>query len=971
MHRTVKKLFLYLLLPCMIFCGFFLSAAPSSTAFTGFAEDTPAFRGLPVASALESLPRRTIRVGFFAFEGYHMLSDHDVRSGYGYDFLQLLARYTNWKYEYIGHDKSWNEMQQMLADGEIDLLTSAQKTPERESLFAFSRRPIGTSSMILTVKAGDDRFTAGDYSTYEGMRIGLLRGNSRNNTLKSFAHERGFHYTPVFYNTSQELLNALEDGSDIDAITTSNLRAIDNEWILDQFAPSPFYAIVRKGDTALMKDLDAALEQLEIYSPEWRTELFTTYYTPGNASSIAFSPEERAYIQSLHQEHIVIRAAMNPDKSPYSYFDANGLPHGILPEIFAEIARRAGIDYEILPASSQEEYRNLLQSGQADIDLDAYFDYSAAEKKGFELTKPFINLPLGQLSRRNFTGDAKSIALPDPMLVQYLNNTSMILEGKTVQILPSIEACVEAVRNGTCDATYLFTYRAQHTLLSDEKNQLRATALPQIATARCIAVAAKNDYRLLSILNKSVDSTLRSTFPQQVLLRYVSDMPQPQFSLRRYLYANPAAATACAVLIILLIAGWIISAQRIRAARMERRHLLEIERQRQALKDALETARHASEAKGNFLSRMSHEIRTPLNAIIGYITLARMPDTTKENMQHYLQSSETASHHLLQIINDILDISAIESGRFQIASEPFHMQEQLQPVVMIFKEQARAKKIRFVTELQAMQPDFFIGDRLRINQILMNLLSNAIKFTPKGGTVTLSMQLAKKADNQALIKFKVIDTGIGMRADYISHIFTPFEQESAKTAQDFGGTGLGLSITQNLVHLMHGSVEVESSPGKGSCFTVSLPLQYAPNEKADEAAPAASHAPLTGMRILLAEDNEMNREIAGALLAESGLTIDTAVNGEEAVDRFIHSEPGTYQCIFMDIQMPVMDGYAATRAIRQSAHPEAASIPIIAVTADVFTEDVARALACGMTDYISKPIDYHKLIDALLRHTAK
>ena len=532
--------------------------------------------------------------------------------------------------------------------------------------------------------------------------------------------------------------------------------------------------------------------------------------------------------------------------------------------------------------------------------------------------------------------------------------------------------------------------------------------------------------------------------------------------------------------------------------------------QHQVLKDALETARHASEAKGSFLSRMSHEIRTPLNAIIGYLTLAQLPDAAAAKIQHCLKSSEAASRHLLSIINDVLDISAIESGRFKISQEAFNLRQHLLPITQFFYTQAKEKKITFDSLLQNVDEEWILGDALRIKQILMNLLSNAIKFTPAGGQVTLTVQQTTLDAQRLLIKFIVTDTGIGMRPEYLTRIFTPFEQESAETAQNFGGTGLGLSITKNLVSLMHGSIEVNSMPQQGSTFTVSLPFQIAPQDhspekernllstfshvhalvvddkpeecdylqsllnrcsvrsdavtsgrsalnaiqqkeptadaydfcildwkmpdmdgvetarrirqasqrdlpiivitaydtneveeaalaagarrviakplfpstifdllvtyfghhnKPEPATPQEKHQ-LSGIHILLVEDNEMNREIAVAILQESGLSIETAINGKDAVEQFTASAPGTYQCIFMDIQMPVMNGYDATRAIRRSSHPEAATIPIIAVTADVFSEDVARALACGMNDYISKPIDYKKLIQALLKFTS-
>ena len=1186
---------------------------------TAFAADTSA-----------EPPHRVVRTGFFAFDGYHMMDENGSRSGYGYEVLRLLSQYTDWQYEYVGYDQSWSSMLDMLRNGELDLLTSAQKTPEREQDFDFSARPIGSSATILSIKAGDERFIPGDYTTYEGMRVGLLTDNARNEDLAVFAARNGFHYTPVYFSTSQELAQALQEGTIIDAAVTSSLRSIKNEWILNQFTPEPIYAMVKKGNQPLLDELNNAIEQLDIYSPEWRTELYTKYYSLDKSNSIILSATEREYLKQLDAQQKIMQVAVNPDRAPYSYFDDNGQPQGILIELFAEAAKRAGIRYEILPVKNRAEYNTLIQSGNVDIDLGAYYNYALSEQTSFEITRPILDTFITQLCRRDFYGEPHRIAMPAGQLEKILKKTG-IFEDREVMICASVQDCLDAVADGRSDAAYLFAYTAQTALQMDEKAQFKITSLPKTDIGFSLGINSHSDYRLLSILNKSVESLRDSNIPQQITLNYASRLPQQAFSIKRYIYAHPEAAAVLAGLLALLAAGIALNIQRSQAARRDRLRRQELERfvgyvcrandivlevdmekrkvwryeltangllqrelpydppkylqkihpedlpaiepqlteqafheliaksrtsyfecrlkkadgswhwyahncqsiprsplhpnsyilfrkdineakqeeerQRLILSDALENARHASEAKGNFLSRMSHEIRTPLNAIIGYLTLAQLPNTSAEKIRHCLSSSESASHHLLNIINDVLDISAIESGRFKIAKAPFNLRQHLTPLTAMFYSQARNKGVTFTSALHSVQKEWLIGDQLRVKQILTNLLSNAIKFTPAGGTVSLVLTQTKLSTENVLIKFVVSDTGIGMSKDYLTRIFTPFEQESAATAQKFGGTGLGLSITQNLTTLMHGSIEVTSQPGKGSAFTVSLPFQIAPKEpgatdernlassfshvhalvvddKPDECdymlsllkrcrvnttavtsgaaaleairtrenTPAAYdfclldwHMPqmdgietarqirqtckrelpiivvtaydtneiedaaraagvrqviakplfpstmfdllisyfghknktaamqlpaaekLANIRILLVEDNEMNREIAVALLQESGLIIDTAVDGRDALDKFTASDPGTYQCIFMDIQMPVMNGYEATRAIRSSAHPEAAAVPIIAVTADVFPEDIARALSCGMNDYISKPIDYPKLIKALLK----
>lgn len=533
---------------------------------------------------------------------------------------------------------------------------------------------------------------------------------------------------------------------------------------------------------------------------------------------------------------------------------------------------------------------------------------------------------------------------------------------------------------------------------------------------------------------------------------------------------------------------------------------LKEEKSKNALMDALNMAKEAGEAKGTFMSRMSHEIRTPLNAVIGYMTLAKDYLTYPQKVEDYITKSQLAAKHLLNIINDILDISAIESGKIKIASEEFDLRELLSSISVIFYSQAKEKEIDFKVDILDITDEIVIGDQLRINQILMNLLSNAIKFTPEGGSIKVTAAQLQSEDEQVRFKFVVADTGIGMTKEFMSRIFNPFEQEKASTAQKFGGSGLGLSITKNLITMMQGSIDVYSEENKGSTFTVyivfgkcennkshgkvrkdfaklralivddeertcdymksllkrchvksdvvyngndavkqimkrmgtdyeydiclidwnmpgingvetakrirtechnNVPIiiasAYDTNEIMDDAVKAGVNKvvskplfqstmfdllvdtygiynpeleseinkeklDLTGIKILLAEDNEMNREIAVDILKKSGLIIDTAVNGQEVCDKFVNSSKDTYQVILMDIQMPIMDGYEAAKHIRNSCHVQAKDIPIVAITANAFTEDVTAALSAGMNDHISKPINYDKLYSILEKY---
>lgn len=381
------------------------------------------------------------------------------------------------------------------------------------------------------------------------------------------------------------------------------------------------------------------------------------------------------------------------------------------------------------------------------------------------------------------------------------------------------------------------------------------------------------------------------------------------------------------------------------------------------LADALAQAQTASRAKGDFLARMSHEIRTPLNAVIGMSTLAHDHVDDPARIEDGLDKIDLSSQMLLSTINDVLDMSAIESDKIKIAHEPFDLDELILSLDTVYYAQCQQKGIDFDATSLVPPDEWFVGDQLRLSQVLNNLLSNAVKFTDEGG-VTLSVLQTPISAERAYLEFKVSDTGCGMSPETLERLFQPFEQESAKTAQQHGGSGLGLAIAQNLVGLMHGDIQVTSTKGVGSTFVVTVPLETGTNAPR-QAVDHDGRPDLSGRRALVVEDNETNRIVAVGLLGKANVTCDTAANGQEALDLFGSFEPGTYDVILMDLQMPIMDGYEATRAIRACGHPDARTVPIIAMTANAFSEDLSRALGCGMNDRIVKPIDPQRMFDTL------
>ncbi len=388
------------------------------------------------------------------------------------------------------------------------------------------------------------------------------------------------------------------------------------------------------------------------------------------------------------------------------------------------------------------------------------------------------------------------------------------------------------------------------------------------------------------------------------------------------------------------------------------------------LRSAVETAKHASSAKSDFLSRMSHDIRTPLNGIIGMTEIAKRNIDNPEKVDDCLQKIVASSAHLILLINDVLDMSRIESGRIEMRCAPFDLKQALHDCAGMIEGHAANHNIAFQCDYSGITHNWVQGDEGHLKQIMINILGNAAKFTPDYGTISLTVTETDDGDSPVPVyRFEISDTGIGMNEEYLAHIFEPFSQESDGPRTDYNGTGLGMSIVKRLVDQMDGEIQVESRKNKGSRFIILLPLKTAQEEcMAEKTAQDQAGSTKIHGKILLAEDGKMNREIAEYLLADAGLSIVSVENGRQAVDAFASSAPWEFDAVLMDIMMPVMDGLEATRLIRGMDRPDAKLIPIIAMTANVYREDEEKSLQAGMTAHLTKPFIPDELIHILKNH---
>lgn len=911
-------------------------------------------------SAEDETKRETVKVGYFPFEGYHMEDENGVKSGYGYDILQQMKIYENWKYEYVGYDEniSWDDAQGMLENGEIDMLTSATMTEERQQIFSYSNIPIGNSSTMLTVRAGDNRFDTSDYGSWENVRVGMLANNSRNDSFAQYAKEHGFSYKKLEFDTPDELKRELK-AQNIDMIVTSNLLEMDDVRTVDQFDKKPFYVIVKKGNDALLSEVNDALKKVQESNLSFAEDLYKTYYEPDANGIVTYTKAEQDYINECNEKGIVFKALMNPDRRPLSYYES-GAMQGLLTDICLEIFERTGLQIEYEEVKTRDEYVEKLNSGNESILCDFTGTIGAAENLGYIRTSAYYNSSTSKLVKKGFAGEGNRCALTKSSIT---NKRLIDQENLEYFFYDTMEECQEAVMNGEVDFSYGYTRTIQEMVYADVTNSLACVPVTDMSIDFFVGISMEENVLFASIVNKSVDSISDKD------ISYISEphtyYDRRQTSLLGMIYDYPILFIALLVLVFVVILGVVFLLNN------KKEHEREM-RTNERLSLALETAEKANRAKTEFLSRMSHDIRTPMNAIIGMTGLA-MDNEDPGQAREYLDNIDSSSRFLLGLINDILDLSKIESGELTLIQEPYSIEEFRKNITAVIGPLMEAKHIEFVVGV----PDgsmWILADKLRLNQIVFNLLSNSAKFTPDGGRVEMIMEAVEKIEEETdkenekgrwLFRIYVRDTGTGIDEKLLPHIYEPFIQEKHDASISAQGTGLGLPIVKKLVEKMDGTIHVESKMGEGTLFTIELCLSVISREGGEELEEVRESVDLQGFQILLVEDNEMNVVVAKRLLEKKGCVVTVASDGAQALEKMEKSEEYFFDAILMDVRMPVMDGLEATRQIRSLDRKDVGQMPIIAMTADAFTEEKKKTIEAGMDYHLSKPIDPKKMYDII------
>ena len=1049
---------------------------------------------LPVKAAAETASAKVVRVGSFE-DTFNYVNEKGARKGYGYELLETLSGYTGWQFEYVTCD--WSDCFEKLKNGEIDIIGGISYTEDRTQEMLFSDEPMGVEKYYLYADLSRADISASDFKTLNGKKIGVLMGTEPEVMLAEWEEKYGLKTEHVNISNNEDVKQKLAN-HEIDCFVSleESFWAERGISTITRVGESGIYYAINKNRPDIKEELDDAMRALDEAVPFYTADLYKRYF------SMDYTPiltgEEKAWLR----KHGAIRMGFLASDSGVSTFDpATGEFTGVITDYIQFAADCLGnqeLEFQLVGYDSKEAELDALKSGEIDMIFHCDQNPNLAEEYHFACTNTtWTSNLMAVTNKQHFNeNNVNRIAVPQNKLSlkKYL---AFYYPQWEIVDCDTQEDAARLVKDGQADCFV--------TGISSENKYSKKYSfysVPLVNPVRsCFAVNSGNR-SLLSILNKTIKA-MPVNMLAGALAMYKSSARKVTLSdfIKDNFFKVMLISSIAVAVVLLTILMLLQKARKAEAA--ARKAASDTQELNAKLQVAVEKAETANRAKSTFLSNMSHDIRTPMNAIIGFTTLALSNIDDTDRVKDYLGKTLASSNHLLSLINDVLDMSRIESGKIHLEEVEVNLSDVLHDLKTIVSGQIYAKQLELYMDAMDVTDEDVYCDKTRLNQILLNLLSNAIKFTPAGGTVSVRVrQLAGKVHGCGQYEFRIKDNGIGMSQEFAQKIFEPFERERTSTVSRIQGTGLGMAITKNIVDMMGGTIEVQTAQGKGTEFTVCVPMraqtEQRPVEKITELeglkalvvdddfntcdsvtkmlvkvgmraewtlsgkeavlrarqsiemsdvyhayiidwrlpdmngievtrqirslhddtpiiiltaydwsdieveAKAAGvtafcskpmfmsdlretlmsalgqkpadavqrllpekNADFKGKHILLVEDNELNREIAQEILREYGFLVDSAENGAVAVEKVSTAAPGSYDLLLMDVQMPIMDGYTATRKIRALDDPARAKLPIIAMTANAFDEDRRNALESGMNGFLSKPIVIDDLVQEL------
>ena len=904
---------------------------------------------------------QTIRVGSFE-DTFNYVDKNGVRRGYGYELMQALAGYTGWKFEYVKCD--WSNCFDKLENGEIDIMGDISYTDERAQKMLFPDEPMGEEKYILYADLSDTDIGMSDFKSLDGKRVGVLMDTEPEIMLTEWENKNGIHTEHVNVNNDDDVEKKLAN-HEIDCFVSLEESIWSEQGIssVTTIGKSGIYFAINKERSDIKTELDYAMRQLEQDSPFFKADLYKKYFTLDYIQVL--TGKEKVWVE----EHGGIQIGfLNNDPAIFSMDEETGKLTGMLAEYISYAKDCLGnqtLEFNIHAYDDYDEMIQALQNREIDMIFYAGRNPYFAEQNGYALTNTAWTYSLMAVTDEEKFDENKvhTVAVPKEKYALKQHIAFSYPEWKLVDC-DSLDNAADMVIQGKADC---FLMGASQALIYDNSQKFKSVPLTKTMEA-CFTVR-EGEGSLLSILNKTIKA-MPSDMLTSALAIYDSTADKVTFS--DFIKDNLLVFLATVGFLALSIIGIILVLLRKarKAEAVAKLAAKDTKKLNDKLEIALKKAEDASLAKTRFLNNMSHDIRTPMNAILGYAQL--MEEELKEKdlpeTSDHLEKLQQSGNLLLSIINNVLDMARIESGKMEIDENYGRIEDIRQTLFEIFGDEAKKKNIALHYTINV-EHEHILTDTTKVKEIFVNILSNAIKYTPSGGSVMINIdELVCDEPGYMMVRTRVSDTGIGMSQDYLTKIFDAFTRERNTTKSKITGSGLGMSIVKRYVDLLGGTIDVESEPGKGSTFTVTLKHRIADEsyyvKKHDEGSGTASKI-LEGKNILLAEDNDLNAEIAEAILERAGLKTERVEDGIQCVNRIMQMPVGTYDVILMDIQMPKMDGYKATQEIRNLPDKDKACIPIIAMTANAFEEDKREAIAAGMNEHIAKPVQADKLLSIL------
>ena len=913
-------------------------------------------------SETKTTEQKIIRIGSFE-DTFNYVDKNGVSRGYGYEFMQALAGYTEWKFDYVKCD--WSDCFEKLEKGEIDIIGDISYTDERAQKMLFSEESMGEEKYILYADLSNMDIGKSDFKFMNGKRVGVLVGTEPEIMLTEWENKNSIHTEHVNVNNDEDVEKKLAN-HEIDCFVSLEESIWSEQGIssVTTIGKSDIYFAINKERSDIKTELDYAMCQLEQNSPFFKADLYKKYFTLDYKQSL--TGEEKSWLEEQGDIQI---GFLNNDSAVFSMDEETGKLTGTLAEYISYAKDCLGNPMLKFNIQEYDDYDGMLHALK-DHEIDMIFyvgrNPDLAEKKGYTLTNTAWTYSLMAVTDEQYfnENEAYTVAVPENQETLKQHFAFNYPQWKLVDC-DSLADAADMVFHAKADCFLMGTSQA---LKYDNDRDFKSIPLTKPMEA-CFAVR-RGEGLLLSILNKTLKA-MPSDMLTSALAIY--DSTADRVTFLDFVKDNmPAFFVAIGFFALSIISIILVLLRKARKAEAAAKLAANnTQKLNDKLEIALKKAEDASLAKTCFLNNMSHDIRTPMNVILGYAQLMEnelkgkgLPDTLE-----HLKKLQQSGNLLLSIINNVLDMARIESGKMELDENYCRIEDIWESLFAVFDEKARKKDIALHYTMNV-EHEHVLTDVTKIKEILVNILSNAIKYTPAGGFVMVDVdELPCDEPGYMIARIRVSDTGIGMSQEYLTRIFEAFTREQNTTKSKIAGSGLGMSIVKKYVELLGGTINVESEPGKGSIFTVTLKHRIADEgyyKKMHVETPGTGSEILAGKNILLAEDNDLNAEIAVAILERFGLKAERVEDGIQCVNRIKKMPAGTYDMILMDIQMPKMDGYQATQEIRHLPDQDKACIPIVAMTANVFEEDKREAAAAGMNGHIAKPIQADDLLPTLV-----